>query len=40
MNQGGGWMYGGAGGDTWVWMVIGALVVVLLVIVIAKLLKK
>ncbi len=40
MNQGGGWMNGGAGGETWLWTAIGVLVVVVLVVVIAKLFKK
>lgn len=40
MNQGSGWMNAGAGGEMWILTVIGVLVVVLLVVVIAKLLKK
>jgi hypothetical protein len=40
MNQTNGWMGGWAGGGMWIWTVIGAAVVVLLVIVIGKLSKK
>jgi len=40
MNQTNGWMGGWAGGGIWIWTVIGAAVVVLLVIVIGKLSKK
>ena len=40
MNQNDGWMSGWGGGGTWVWAVIGTLVVVLLLVVIVKLLKK
>ena len=40
MNQSGGWMNAGAGGEMWILTVIGVLVVVLLVVVIAKLFKK
>jgi uncharacterized membrane protein len=39
MNQTDGWM-GGWGGGMWIWTVIGALVVVLLVVAINKLSKK
>ena len=34
MNQTGGWMGGWAGGGMWVWTVIGALVIILLVVAI------
>jgi len=40
MNHTNGWMGGAMGGGTWIWAVIGVLVVVLLVVVISKLSKK
>jgi hypothetical protein len=40
MNQTDGWMSGWAGGGMWLWTVIGALVVILLVVAITKLSKK
>ncbi len=40
MNQTDGWMGGWAGGEMWVWTVVGILVVVLLVVAINKLSKK
>jgi uncharacterized membrane protein len=40
MNQTNGWMGGWVGGGMWIWTMIGAAVVVLLVVVIGKLSKK
>lgn len=40
MNNAGGWMGGWTDGGSWLWVVIGTLVAVLLVVVISKLLNK
>jgi hypothetical protein len=40
MNHTDGWMSGWMGGGTWIWAVIGIVVIVLLVVIIGKLSKK
>ncbi len=40
MNHVGGWMNGMSGGETWIWTVVGVLVIVVLVLAIARLVKK
>ena len=40
MNHTDGWMGDWTGGGMWIWSVVGLMVVILLVVVIAKLIKK